>query len=397
MVIILHRVTITNYLLLTDMKRLFLFLSSLFVGAMMLTQAQMQTVPASDAKCLVLYYTYSGVTETLAQAIADNCGGTLLEVVDHGNYPRPESQTTYTYANNERSQIDAGVWPEIHTSVENFDAWDAVIICTPLWNGKMANPMLTFLHHHASKLAGKQVALAVTSWSSGITNVVNDAHNQLPSSSFVGSPLHINYNNCANIPTKAKEWVETLQFEVDASSGARKMRVIVGEQTFNATLVDNATAGAFKELLPLTLDMTELNGNEKYNYLSTSLPTAASNPGTIHAGDIMLYGSSCVVLFYETFNTSYSYTRIGAIDDPTGLAAALGTGNVTVRFEMSLDVIRGDVNGDNEVNISDVSFLIDYLLGTVSPLFNVEAGDVNGDNEINIGDVSSIIDILLSV
>ena len=77
----------------------------------------------------------------------------------------------------------------------------------------------------------------------------------------------------------------------------------------------------------------ELNGNEKYHYLSSSLPTAAYQPGTIHAGDLMLYGNNCVVLFYETFNTSYSYTRIGAIDNPSGLASALGSGNISVRFE----------------------------------------------------------------
>ena len=80
--------------------------------------ATCQAVTASEIRTLVVYYTYSGVTETLAQNIANECGGTLLQVVDHGNYPRPESQQTYNYANNERSQIDAGNWPEILTSVE---------------------------------------------------------------------------------------------------------------------------------------------------------------------------------------------------------------------------------------------------------------------------------------
>lgn len=113
---------------------------------------------------------------------------------------------------------------------------------------------------------------------------------------------------------------------------ANKITVTIGSQTFTATLEDNETATAFSALLPMTIDMTELNGNEKYHYLSISLPTNASNPGTIHAGDIMLYGSSCIVLFYETFNMSYSYTKIGHIDDPTGLAEAVGTGNVSVTF-----------------------------------------------------------------
>ena len=111
------------------------------------------------------------------------------------------------------------------------------------------------------------------------------------------------------------------------------INIIVGSKTFTATLADSETGEAFAALLPLTVTMNELNGNEKYHYLSSSLPTAAYQPGTIHSGDLMLYGNNCVVLFYETFNTSYSYTRIGAIDNPSGLVEALGVGNVSVRFE----------------------------------------------------------------
>ena len=113
----------------------------------------------------------------------------------------------------------------------------------------------------------------------------------------------------------------------------KPINIIVGSKTFTATLADSETGEAFAALLPLTVTMNELNGNEKYHYLSSSLPTAAYQPGTIHAGDLMLYGSNCVVLFYETFNSSYSYTRLGAIDDPSGLVEALGVGNVSVRFE----------------------------------------------------------------
>ena len=111
------------------------------------------------------------------------------------------------------------------------------------------------------------------------------------------------------------------------------MKITIGEYQFTVSLEDNETAAVLCEHLPLTLDMSELNGNEKYIYLPFSLPTDAYSPGTIQTGDVMLFGDSCLVVFYKSFSTPYSYTRIGHIDDPTELQAAVGTGGVQMVFE----------------------------------------------------------------
>jgi hypothetical protein len=113
----------------------------------------------------------------------------------------------------------------------------------------------------------------------------------------------------------------------------KKMQVKIGGKTFKVTLEDNPTVTELKELLPLSVKMTELNGNEKYYHFFTSLPTNANRPGTIQTGDLMLYGDKSLVLFYKTFKTSYEYTRLGRIDDPSGLAAAVGAGDISVTFE----------------------------------------------------------------
>jgi len=112
------------------------------------------------------------------------------------------------------------------------------------------------------------------------------------------------------------------------------LKITVGGKVFTATLLDNASANAFKAMLPLTMNMTELNGNEKYFRLPKNLPRNASNPGKIKSGDLMLWGAETFVVFYEGFSTSYSYTKLGRITNATGLAEALGSGNVTVTIEL---------------------------------------------------------------
>ena len=116
------------------------------------------------------------------------------------------------------------------------------------------------------------------------------------------------------------------------SSEESRMWMTVGERRFAITLTDNAAARAFAAQLPLTLDMSELNGNEKHAELPKALPANASRPGTIRNGDLMLYGADTLVVFYLTFQSSYSYTRLGRVDDPSDLPQALGPRGVRVLF-----------------------------------------------------------------
>ena len=106
----------------------------------------------------------------------------------------------------------------------------------------------------------------------------------------------------------------------------------VNGKNFSATLADNPSAKNFSALLPLEVDMIELNGNEKYFYLDENLPSDPERVKQIRAGDLMLFGSNCVVILYKDFATSYSYTRLGKIDSPNDLEKFLGAGNVRVKF-----------------------------------------------------------------
>lgn len=120
--------------------------------------------------------------------------------------------------------------------------------------------------------------------------------------------------------------------ETDNDKNTSSLNIKIGDKEFTATLYDNPTTQAFLGLLPLDLDMSELNGNEKYFFLSEELPTDSKSPDSIKEGDLMLYGNNCIVIFYKSFSTRYSYTQLGHIDNPDGLAQALGSNSVQVCF-----------------------------------------------------------------
>lgn len=156
--------------------------------------------------------------------------------------------------------------------------------------------------------------------------------------SILSIPLFLLISVCFASCKPNKQNLEFQTEEVNMNRGTKpiagkKVKIKIAGKTFTATILDNETAKAFRAILPLTLDMNELNSNEKYGQLPKKIPTKASVPLNIESGDLMLFGSSTLVLFYNSFSTSYNYTKIGKIDNVNGLVESLGKANVKVQFD----------------------------------------------------------------
>lgn len=114
------------------------------------------------------------------------------------------------------------------------------------------------------------------------------------------------------------------------------VKIQIGDRIFTAWFLDNPSSQALVAMLPITITMTELNQNEKYYDMPNDLPSNPERVGNINSGDLMLYGSNTLVLFYESFNTSYSYTRLGYIEDASELPITPGSGNVEITFTLAM-------------------------------------------------------------
>lgn len=116
---------------------------------------------------------------------------------------------------------------------------------------------------------------------------------------------------------------------------AMKMNLQIGDSTFTATLEENAAVESLLDLMetaPLIIQMSDYSGFEKVGSLGVSLPTS-NRQTTTQTGDIVLYNGNQIVIFYGT--NSWSYTRLGKVDDLTGWEEALGNGDVTVTFSIA--------------------------------------------------------------
>lgn len=131
---------------------------------------------------------------------------------------------------------------------------------------------------------------------------------------------------CGNSVLSEKEQRITMQ------EAGMKMKIQVGDTIFTATLTDNSSVDALKELMAegsLTLNMSDYAGMEKGADLGVTLPQNNEQMQT-QAGDIILYQGRTFVIYYDT--NSWCLTPIGKIDnvDAVELKEALGTGDVTV-------------------------------------------------------------------
>ncbi|MBQ9011826.1 MAG: hypothetical protein IJ093_04175 [Bacilli bacterium] len=130
--------------------------------------------------------------------------------------------------------------------------------------------------------------------------------------------------------TNGKKSPETIEKNNHDNKKMSNIKVVINDRTYTLKLENNNTAKEFISLLPQKYNMSDLNDNEKYVYLNNSLTTNSSNPKHIKKGDVMLFKDDCLVIFYKSFDTNYSYTKIGHIDN----LDKLDSGNIMVKFDV---------------------------------------------------------------
>ena len=327
-----------------------------------------------SAKTLIVYYSYTGNCQQIVESLTAQVEADVMRI-------EPADKTQKYEANNyaigtqllnaiKAAPNDAASYPAIDpVSITDLSPYQNIIIVTPLWWSQMAAIMQTYLFNYGAQMAGKHVAMIVSSHSSGISGVVTDAKRLVPDCIWMGDALWINASNHSNRATLIQDWLPTLNF-AEKQTTMNQMYITIDGMTQSATLADNT---ATKELIaklqqaPITVMLNSSGGFEIWGALGFSLPTSNEQVNA-QPGDIVLYNGSNICMFYGS--NSWSYTRLGKIDglSESELRTFLKAGESNISVTLSLNEIKetdnkkGDLNGDGKVDASDVVTLINIIM-----------------------------------
>ena len=322
---------------------------------------------ANMGKTLIVYYSYMGNCKAIVNSLAAQIMADQLEIqpaekglkYEANNYALGTQLLNAIKAN----PNDASSYPAIDPVSVSLDDHQNIIIVTPLWWSQMAAIMQTYLFQNSAKLAGKTVAMIVSSHSSGISGVVADAQRLLPNVTWAGDALWINASNHSNRNSLIENWLPTRNIQ-NSSNMAQVMYITIGERTQPVTLVDNAATQALVAALAegtFTYEADDYGGFEKVGSLGRSLPTS-NEQITTEAGDVILYNGNSIVLFYGA--NSWSYTRLGRIqyDSLAALKMFLKAGQGRISVTLSV----GDPTGIRHVQADGTSSKAYTLQGTLA-------------------------------
>lgn len=294
--------------------------------------------PGGNGRYLVLYASRTSNTERVAQLIQTTLDCDILEVEPETPYDN-DCNAMLKRSQEELAAIRQGNYPTIKTSVENFDKYDMVFIGYPIWHGSMATPMQTFLHFHASKLAGKRIALFATSGSSGISTSVSEARNLCKDATILDNTLLLTSSSLSQMNNRVPSWLEAIGAKREQPETPEEtslnIKITVGSRTITATMEDNAAAKDLISRLPLEVTLNDFNNTtEKIFYPDPALNTNGVAKGCAPVpGDITIYASwGNVAIFCKNWSHSNDLIKIGHIDGD-GINVLAVSGDLQVKIE----------------------------------------------------------------
>lgn len=154
---------------------------------------------------LILYFSMSGNTETVANYIHEEIGGDIVKLETVQTYPEDYDELV-DYAREEQRD---NARPELETAIENIEQYDTIFLGYPNWWGDMPMPIYSFLDQY--DLSNKTIAPFITHGGSGLSGTPANIANEEPDA-VVTEGLAINGDDVDDCQDEVNEWLDELNF-----------------------------------------------------------------------------------------------------------------------------------------------------------------------------------------
>lgn len=286
---------------------------------------------------------FAGNAEQIAKWIAEETGGDLFLIQTEYTYPWDYNKTVEV---GEGQDAD-GYHPTLISHVEHMEQYDTIYLVYPIWHYTLSVPVCSFLDEY--DLSGKTIYAFAANAGSRFADSVSRIQEAEPEAKVVEG-VSVSEREMTDakesVLTCVRDFAKTVTTEPEGSSNSEnseatenianmKINVRIGNTTFTAALEDNAATRELVEMMkqaPISINMSDYSGFEKVGSLGRSL-TTDNHQTTTSAGDIVLYNGNQIVMFYG-FN-SWSYTRIGRIENLSGWQETLRNGDITAVFTIA--------------------------------------------------------------
>lgn len=258
-------------------------------------QTPIQT-PEASSNVLIVYYSYSGVTEGIAQTLQEKTGGNLYEIEVVDPYP-DNSQETSDRAAEER---ESGNLPALQGELPVLDGYDVILVGGPVWTSTLATPVMSYLEQ--TDFSGKTVAPFWTD-AGNPGNYAADFPAQVQNGETTeGLGLsHVSSYEAAELEQELDNWLSSIGLAESVESAASEISITVGDTVIFAQLNDSEAAREFAEALPVTVPMTRMGEHEYYGSLDTPLTHTEDLQTGYTVGDLAFWtpGDLFAVYFDE--------------------------------------------------------------------------------------------------
>jgi len=279
-----------------------------------------------NAAILVVYFSTDDTVRAAARIAADALGADIFEIVPQTLYTTEDLNYNNSSSRATREQRDETARPEIVSLPENLQQYDTILLGYPIWWGQAPKILYTFLE--SVDVSGKTIIPFCTSASSSAGSSARNLQTLTDEATVWLEVKRIDNRSTAE---EIRAWALSLNL----TQGEKNMQMKINGIPVTVAWEDNESVTALQELAAdgLTIQMSMYGGFEQVGPIGQRLPSNDTQTST-SSGDIVLYSSSQLVVFYDS--NSWAYTRLGHITDqtPEQMRELLGNGSVTITLTM---------------------------------------------------------------